>query len=274
MKFLFIFAFCGLTLGCVSRAVQTEAVLASPERHAPLAQVENVPFIDQSVGYCGPATLTMVMQWNGKPVTVDEVAAMTFTPGLKGSLQSDMISASRRLGFMAVPIKNLDALLKEVAAGHPVIVFENLSVSWLPTWHYAVVIGYDLNKKEIVLHSGQDANYHWDLEKFERSWMLGDYWGLVVLPAGQLAASADEFNNSSAAAGLEQTQKFHEAEISYRSILEKWPTSLIALTGLANINYQKQNYRLAQSLLKKALKHHPESQTAQHNLAVVESKLK
>ena len=72
-------------------------------------------------------------------------------------------------------------MLTEIAAGNPVIIFENLALSWLPQWHYALALGYDLQRQEIILHSGHDANFRWDLSKFERSWMLGDYWGLVVL---------------------------------------------------------------------------------------------
>ncbi len=274
MKFFSALILLFLSLGCASRAIQTEALLASPGSRSQYTKIESVPFIDQSVGYCGPATLTMAMQWSGSKVSVDEVAALAYTPGLKGSLQTDMISTSRRLGFMAVPIKNLNSLLTEVAAGHPVIVFKNLSVSWLPTWHYSIILGYDLNKKEIIMHSGHDADRHWDMEKFERSWMLGDYWGLVVLPAGQLAVSVDENANAAAAAGLEQVKKIKEAKLSYNSILKKWPTNLIALIGMANLSYQSQDYASAKNFLRQAVKNHPESETAKNNLAVIESKIK
>jgi hypothetical protein len=33
--------------------------------------------------------------------------------------------------------------LREVAAGNPVLVLQNLSFAWAPVWHYAVVMGYD-----------------------------------------------------------------------------------------------------------------------------------
>jgi tetratricopeptide (TPR) repeat protein len=262
----------GGLVGCVTPAKQTQALLASPPINlADFHEIKNVDFIDQTSSYCGPATLTMAMRWAGQDVSVDQVAALVYTPGFHGSFQSDMISASRRQGLMAVPIHDLQALLTEVQAGHPVIIFENLSVSWAPVWHYALILGYDLKKQEMIMHSGHDAFYHWDMEKFERSWMLGDYWGLVVLPPGELAASAGELPQVSAVVGLEQIKKYDEAQKSYLKILEKWPNDLVALIGLGNISYQKGNRKEAIHWLQQAVKIHPESQVAQHNLSIAEA---
>lgn len=258
--------------GCVTTARQTENLLASPGSLPPAYLIENVEFVDQSAGYCGPATLTMALRWAGKSVTVDELAPQVFTPGFNGSLQTDLISASRRQAMMAVRIEGLNQLLTEVAAGRPVIIFENLALSWAPQWHYALVLGYDLAKQEIIMHSGHDPYFRWDLSKFERSWMLGEYWGLVILPPGELAVAAGELANVTAAVGLEQAQKIPEAEKSYRKVLEKWPTSLVALIGLANILQKSGKKSEAVSLLKIAVKNHPDSKAAQHNLTVAQEK--
>ena len=258
-------------VGCVTKAVQTEALLQQPLLIPQSKRISNVPFINQAVGHCGPATLTMAMQWTGLAVDVNQIASQVYTPGAKGSFQSDMISASRRQGLMAIPINDLLSLLTEVAAGHPVIIFENLALSWLPQWHYALVHGYDLQKQVIIMHSGPDANYHWDLAKFERSWMLGNYWGLVVIPAGELSATGNELAHVTAAVGLEKAQKNTEAEKSYRKILQKWPTSLVALIGLGNLVFQKGQRNEAVQLLRRATKAHPQSKAAWHNLAVAEA---
>lgn len=260
-----------LLSGCITPARQTEALLSASGDLPNYYEIKSVNFIDQTAGYCGPATLTMAMRWAGQDISVDEVALQVYTPGMKGSLQSDLISASRRNGLMAIPIRNLSALLAEVAAGHPVIIFENLGLSWAPQWHYALVLGYDLKNQEIIMHSGHDPFYHWDMKKFERSWMLGEYWGLVVLPAGMLAATADELTNVAAAVGLEQAEKYNEAEKGYHKILEKWPTSLVSLIGLANLTHKKGHRSKTISLLRRAVKYHPKSTAAQHNLAVAES---
>lgn len=255
--------------GCATRAVQTEALLTAPEKLEPFHLIEKVNFINQTSGYCGPAVLTMAMNSTGHKITVEEVAKQVYTQGLRGSLQADLISASRRQGLMAVQIRDLSNLLDEVSAGHPVIIFENLGLSWAPNWHYALIIGYDLKKEEVIMHSGHDPFYHWDMKKFERSWMLADYWGLVVLPPGELAVSAGEIAHLTAAVGLEMAKKTEAAAKSYRKILENWPTSLVALIGLANIAYSRGDLIEAKSLLQYAVEEHPTATAAQHNLAIL-----
>jgi tetratricopeptide (TPR) repeat protein len=213
------------------------------------------------------------MQWAGQPVTVDELAREAYTPGMKGTLQQDLIGASRRHGMMAVPIEGLDALLREIAAGHPVIVFENLAFSWYTQWHYALVFGYDLARREVLMHSGPEANKHWDMAKFERSWEYSDHWGLVVLPPGELASTANELAHLNAAAGLEQAGQSEAAEKSYLGIVKKWPQSLGALIGLGNVTYQRGDARAAVRYLRLATRYHPDSLAASHNLAVAEGAL-
>ncbi len=262
-------AFAALALvGCATSARQTEAFLKKPHTLPPEHVIEGVPFVEQSAGHCGPATLTMAMNWAGKRASVDEVASQVFTPGAKGSFQIDMITAGRRNGMLALPIEGVDALLTEVAAGHPVIVFENLALSWLPRWHYAIVFGYDLQKAELVLHSGPHAGKREDLRDFERSWELGRYWGLVILPPGKLAATPGELAHVKAAAALEQSGFPDEALLSYRKILQRWTESLGAHVGAANVAFKKKDLAAAVTHLRAATRAHPRNAAAWHNLAI------
>ena len=104
--------------------------------------------------------------------------------------------------------------------------------------------------------------------------MLADYWGLVVLPPGQIAEAAGELANLVAAAGLEQANHLAEAYLSYTKIIEKWPTSLGALIGLGNIAYQKKEFAASVSFLRRAVKAHPNSAVAWHNLAIAQGAAK
>ena len=117
-----------LLAGCATTAPQTKAVLATPPTVAKHVEIPNVPFIEQSAGHCGPATLAMAMEWAGHPIAAEELASRVMTPAMKGSLQEDLIGASRREGMMAVKITGMSALLSELDAGHPVIIFENLGL--------------------------------------------------------------------------------------------------------------------------------------------------
>ncbi len=264
IPFLFLVA-------CASGTPQADSLLSRVYTNQASHLIEGVPFIEQKVGYCGPATLTMALQSAGRSVTVDEVAAQVYTPGMKGSLQADMISASRRQGMMAIPIEGFEALLEEVKAGHPVIVFENLSVSWLPQWHYAIVFGYDLRSQIVTMHSGPEAFKQWDIRKFERSWKLGGYWGLVVFNPQQTSASANELMHLSSASALELLGNLETANTAYQQILQRWPKSLGARIGLANIAYSRREYLRAVGFLYQAAVDHPESAIVWHNLAFAEA---
>ncbi|MCM2282755.1 MAG: PA2778 family cysteine peptidase [Bdellovibrionaceae bacterium] len=269
MKFLFVaFVAFGL-VGCASSPRQTDVFFSKPHSLPTTQVIESVPFIEQAAGHCGPASLAMALNWAGRQTTADEIAHLVYTPGLKGTFQQDMISAGRRLGMLAIPVNGVEALFHEVAAGHPVIVFQNLALSWYPQWHYAVVFGYDFPRKQVLMHSGPDSHSRVDMHEFESAWNLGDNWGLVLLPPGQLAAQADEFTHTKAAAALEQMGKTAEAELSYLRILEKWPTSLTANIGAANIAFTKQDFNRAAKHLKTATQAHPKSAPAWHNLAIV-----
>jgi len=73
-----------------------------------------------------------------------------------------------------------------------VIVFQNLGLPWYPRWHYAVVIGYDLPRREVLLHSGPEARKVTSMRLFELTWEWGKNWGVVVLPPEKLPATAEE----------------------------------------------------------------------------------
>jgi hypothetical protein len=273
-----IFFYAGLislTAGCVTapqtRALMMRQRLEHQTEVLKSVEIQNVPFVDQSAGECGPATLTMAMNWAGHPITVDQISSEAMTPEKKGSLQEDLISASRREGMMAVRIDGTDSLIKELAAGHPVIIFENLGLSWYKQWHYALVYGYDLKNVQFIQNSGHDAGDHIDMSIFERSWKLSDYWGLVVLPPSETSAAASEIENMKAAAGLEQAGRDEAADLAYHAVLKRWPTSLGALVGLGNLAYKKQDFKAAVGFLKEAQTAHPDSEMIAHNLRVAEA---
>jgi tetratricopeptide (TPR) repeat protein len=163
----------------------------------------------------------------------------------------------------------MNALLQELAAGHPVVVLQNLGLSWVPRWHYAVPIGYDLKKGSITLHSGkmETREIRWSL--FERTWERADYWGLVVLPPHDLPASADERSYLKAVLGLEQADQWEGAAMAYSAALQRWPNSLGAIIGLGNSYYAMGDLVRAEQVFRSATKTHPQSGEVFNNLAHV-----
>jgi hypothetical protein len=232
-------------------------------------ELNTVPFYPQEKYQCGPASLAMALGWSGLPVTPDALTPQVYTPGRKGSLQPDMISAARRHGRVAYEIAGADALLKEIAAGHPVIVLQNLGLSWIPVWHYAVVIGYDLNKNLISLHSGITNHKITALSTFEHTWARGKYWGLVVLPPDRLPATAEERPYVDAIMGLERARQWTAAIAGYKTALRRWPQNFRVHIGLSNSYYALGDLKAAEEILQETTRSFPERGDAFNNLAYV-----
>lgn len=206
------------------------------------AVVENVPFYPQEKYYCGPAALAMMLTWAGIPSTQDGIATQIYTPGRKGTLPIDVIAGARRNGALAVAVTSLPDLLGEIAAGNPVMVFQNLGLDIWPKWHFAVATGYDLASENLLLHSGLDPERSYNLNAFERTWQRANYWAITVTPPDRLPAHADELAVLEAAAGLERAEQYNTAVTAYRTISVRWPRSIIARMGLGNTLYKMENF--------------------------------
>lgn len=230
----------------------------------------NVPLIRQADYYCGPASLAMVMQWSGHEITQAEIARQSFTPGARGTYLADMLGAARRYGQIAVTVETFPALLAEVEADHPVIVFQNLGLPIAPVWHYGVVVGYDLDTEVVALHSGQRDVMQMPLRAFLKSWDGGDRWAMVVLPPDQHPARANETKLLRAAAALERVGQYSAAEIAYRRGAARWPENWLWPFGLGNALYGQGEIAAARSAFVQALTLDPNAQAARNNLAQIE----
>ena len=237
------------------------------------AGVTGVPLIVQADFHCGPASLAMVLQWAGREVTQAEIAALSFTPGARGTYLADMAGAARRQGQMALPVRTFAGLLEEVEAGHPVIVFQNLGLRLAPLWHYGVVTGYDLNRGEITLHSGENSVMVMTLDDFLKSWDGGDRWAMVVLPPDRHPARVDEIALLRAAAALESAGQAEAASRAYRSGGERWPGNWLWPFGLGNALYSQGRLVEARRAFQRAVTLDPSAEAARNNLAQVTSEL-
>lgn len=253
--------------GCATP--QTDLVLQQRGALPPQAELRDVAFYPQAENECGPASLAMALDASGVTVTPDELTPIVFTPGREGSLQPDMISAARRHGRIAYPVQDLRSIMTEIASGTPVVVFQNLGLSWYPQWHYAVAIGYDMDEKEIILHSGETERAHLALTTFERTWERGGHWAIAVLPPDRLPATAQPLAYLTAVKGLEHAKQYGAAEKAYATALQRWPDDLQALMGRGNTLYALGKKSDAATWFDAAATHHPDSAAALNNLAHV-----
>ena len=232
-------------------------------------KILGVPFFEQEAYQCGPAVLAMALSWSGVQVLPDAVAPEIFTPSLKGSLQSAVIGGARRHGRVVYPITRMDSLLKELAAGHPVIVLQNLGLSWIPKWHYSLAVGYGLEDNLIILHSGKTKGKHLSLNVFERTWARSYYWGIAVLRPTALPATAEADKYISSVVGLEKTQHWQEALTAYITALNKWPSNYAAHIGMGNCYYYMGNLNAAEDVFRASIFRFPDKGAAFNNLAQV-----
>jgi len=233
------------------------------------AELTEVPFYPQDEYQCGPAALATVVTFAGVLRTPQQLVDQVYLPKRKGSLQSEMLAATRRAGLIAYPLQaDSGAVLQEVAAGHPVLVLQNLLFDLFPRWHYAVVVGYDLAAQDMVLRSGMQERLVISQRDFENSWAKAGKWAFVALPPAQLPATAREDDYVAAAASLERVSPA-AARDAYGAALGKWPSNLVARIGLGNIAYGLHRLPEAEAQYRQATEDHPDSGDAWNNLAQV-----
>ncbi len=260
--------------GCASSIPQTERVLASAHAYPKPVELDTVPFYPQEAYQCGPAALAMVLQVAGVDISPEQLVPQVYLPSREGSLQIEMLAAARRQARVPYVLQpHLEALLTEVASGTPVLILQNLGLSWYPKWHYAVVVGFNLPQGEIVLRSGLEARHTVPLATFERTWARGRHWAMVVLPPGKLPETAEETPYLAAVVPLERLKHWREARQSYEAALKRWPRSQLALLGLGNTLYALEDKCGALKILQRAAREHPGSAAIHNNLAHVTAEL-
>ena len=260
--------------GCA--APQSSALLANLDSHSGVSEVldrsvklEATPFFPQEDYQCGPAALATVLVSAGAKVTPEMLVPQVYLPERQGSLQAEMLAATRRQGLMAYVLQpRLEDVLLEIAAGRPVVVLLNLSLPVWPRWHYAVAMGYDRERQDILLRSGTTREMRMSLSNFEHTWARSRYWAMLALPPGQMPATVDEASYVSSAAALERASPA-AARQAYGAALDRWPVNTLALMGMGNAAYAQHDLAAAETAYRNAAVTHPESADAWNNLAQV-----
>ena len=253
-----------LFVACAHRPPLTQDEVAGlPAR----AELPDTPFFPQERYQCGPAALATLLTARGVVIAPEDLVSQVYLPAREGSLQTEIMAATRRQGLLAVPVEpTLNALLAEIAAGHPVLVLQNLGLGWFPRWHYAVAMGYDLDRQELVLRSGTQARRITPFDVFMNTWNRSGKWGIVVLTPGSFPAQVKPSTYLQSVSALESVGKQKEAREAYRASAEKWPDNPAAWMGLGNVEYALGDAEEAEAAFRRALDL-PGSALAWNNLA-------
>lgn len=254
--------------GCASRGpVLPQLTAAQFPARVELAQT---PYFPQRDYQCGPAALATVLGASGAPADPDSLVAEVYLPGRQGSLQPELIAATRsrgRLPYVLPP--RADALLAQLAAGTPVLVMQKLGAGPWPGWHYAVLVGYDATSDEFILRSGTDERLELSSRRFLMTWDRAERWAMVALPPDRMPAAPELARYMEAAAGLEAVGKADVAAQAYESATRQWPAEALPRLGLANLAYARGDLHAAERGFRAALELAPGNIAARNNRAEV-----
>jgi tetratricopeptide (TPR) repeat protein len=255
-----------LLAGCAARAPVLEQTL--PAGGPRSVEVAGAPFFPQENYQCGPAALATVLGQSGLSVTPAALAPQVYLPQRKGSLQIELIAATRRHGRIPVIIApELAALVAELQAGRPVLVLQNLRLQTWPAWHYAVAVGYDARRDVFLLRSGRTKRLETPAAEFLRTWGLGERWAVVTLVPGELPASSDPRRYLEAVAAMESVADSGTLTTAYRAALARWPQNFAARFGLANALRSSGELAKAEMAYRALLVERPDEPAIVNNLA-------
>ena len=233
-------------------------------------ELEATPFFPQERYQCGPAALATVLSAAGAEVTADSLAPEVYLPGRQGSLQPELVAATRRHGrvpYLLPP--TLDALLATLDGGSPVLVLQKLGAGPFPGWHYAVVVGYDASSDRFVLRSGTERRKEIPAGRFLATWDRAERWALVALQPGKLPPAPDFARYMEAAAGLEAVGRLDTAALAYEAAARAWPAESLPQLALANLAYARGDLPAAERGFHAAVRLDPADAAARNNRAEV-----
>lgn len=246
-----------LLAGCAS---------TEPAPSGPGVELTQVPFFPQQAYQCGPAALATVLVHSGVTTSPEALTDATFIPGREGTLQAELVAAARQQGRTPLPIPgDAGALLRELRAGNPVLVLQNLGIDALPRWHYAVVVGYA--DGAWLLRSGTEQRRREAHAAFMRSWGKSGFWARVVTRPGELPASAGAGEVLTSLAASESRLPAAAALASWEAALRRWPGDNRLLFATANANRRAGDELRAARLFQRLLRRDAGHLAARNNFA-------
>lgn len=234
-----------LNAGCLSTSV---SFLKLQIKDNPASGIIlDVPFVAQQKEFCGPASLSSILNFWERPVTQDKIAASIFQPELCGVLNVDLEKYARDCGFWAKGYEtDFEDLKSQLRNGVPVIVMQKLHPFILNRKHYTVVIGFSDKHKVIIEHTGSRKSVIRSYRGFKSNWYAAGGWMLKVMPFDRVSDITNAEDNIELGTVLEAHGFFDQALKRYNAALKLDDQSYIALFNIGNIYLKRQDWKKAE----------------------------
>lgn len=173
-------------VGCAS--VEPPEIRQLPER----VELNGVPFFRGEAHQSGPHVLASMLGEQRIRITPGLLVKPLKLPGAEADLQVNMVQLAMEYGLMVYPLDtSLPALLKQVAAGYPVMLRFSDGRVWSEP-RYAMLVGYNRAKRTVLLRAGMDRRRVMDFDTFESDWKKAGSWAVLIMSPGQLPANVDK----------------------------------------------------------------------------------
>jgi hypothetical protein len=233
-------------------------------------RLQGVPFYPQLEYECGPAALAGVLGASGVSATAQTVSPQVFLPGRQGSLQIELVAATRRAGRIPYIVEGTpQALVAELQAGRPVLVLQNLQTRDFPVWHYAVLVGLDAGANRVYLNSGAEQAMPIHAPEFLRTWDWAERWALVALRPEELPADAQASRYIDAVLEFEAVAGTQAALPAWEAAMLRWQQEALPYLALGNHAHSGDNLNSAADYFQRGLQFNPQDNALTNNLASV-----
>lgn len=183
-------------VGALGVSFEVQGVRASGKTYALSDEyrISGVPFVKQEKMWCGPASLTMVLNYWGDPVNQSEVGSAV-DPEHDGTKPWHMVPFLESRGYVVYEfdryslkyrVSVMDELKIWVCYDYPIVVRQWTYLS-KQSGHYRVVVGYD--DESIYVKDPNSGSISFSIETFLELWDKNNEYGLIVI--GNLTKDSD-----------------------------------------------------------------------------------
>jgi len=164
-------------------------------------RISSVPFVKQEKNWCGPASLTMVLNYWGDPINQSEVGSAV-DPEHDGTPPEGLISFLESRGYVVYDFarhsleyrsSTMDELKIWISHDYPVVVSQWTYFSG-KGGHYRVVVGYDAER--IYVKDPNSGSIAFGTEYFLELWEMNNEYGLTVIGNTTKDSDGDQLTDS------------------------------------------------------------------------------